>query len=254
MAVIHGSTLKCFRHFLEADMPDFDKRKTLSEFTGVPTEPTIRRWFKGTATPVGEYLIRLRYFLDTLGYEVAELETLNPMVSKLGRILAYRLKTIDEIADALGYTSSQRAGQMLVVLHGVSGLSADKLRKAELFVETMRLTLDQETTRRRALLRVGKKETKELLIQPARSAAQMANGSGRGEKKLLLRSAARQVTDLTEIADFLLSDSCSVEDRKKLHELAGADSVLKLITRLRRLCSETARRQLKDTQELRSKE
>ncbi len=70
--------------------------------------------------------------------------------------------------------------------------------------------------------------------------------NGHDDKKFMLEAAAHFVSGLIPIADFLLSDTCSEEDRKKLHELAGADSVLRLTTRLRRLCSETARRQLKD--------
>jgi hypothetical protein len=247
MAVFRGNTEGCFRHFIEvAKAPHLDKREALSKFMGVPIEPTIRRWFKGETSPQGEYLVQVRYFLEILGYEVAELEKLNPIVRKTGRIIAYRLKAIGEVAEMLGYSSKQKSGQMLVVLHGVGGLSTDKLKKAETLVETMHVTLEQETARRKLALRIGKSEAKQTNLLAARPALSAANGSGLSNKKLMLEAAAHFVSGLIPIADYLLSDSCSEEDRKKLHDLAGADSVLKLTTRLRRLCSETARRQLKD--------
>ena len=68
--------------------------------------------------------------------------------------------------------------------------------------------------------------------------------NGGGDKTFMINAAAHIISGLIPIADFLLSDSCSAADRKKLHERAGADSVLMLTSRLRRLCSETARKQL----------
>lgn len=82
--------------------------------------------------------------------------------------------------------------------------------------------------------------------QTALPAARAHSASGNSEKSAMLVSTAHAVQALIPLADYLLSDACSEADRTKLHELAGADSVLKLTTRLRRLCSETARRQLKD--------
>jgi len=85
-----------------------------------------------------------------------------------------------------------------------------------------------------------------VIPQTAQPAARVTNGSGNTEKSAMLVSTAHAVQALIPLADYLLSDSCSEEDRKKLHEIAGANSVLRLTTRLRRLCSETARKQLKD--------
>jgi hypothetical protein len=70
------------------------------------------------------------------------------------------------------------------------------------------------------------------------------------EKERVLEATAQLVLALTSLTDLLLSDSYSAKDRSKLHDLAGADSVLKLTDRLRRLSSETALKRFNHKDEL----
>jgi hypothetical protein len=147
-----------------------------------------------------------------------------------------------------------------VLLHFVQHADLTRLEKARLLQEATSAPRQPTVNRwlRGTMFSVHKYATalSELLTQHGYEIIDRDTSSGAADKNerksvinpksLVIADAAHAVCRLIPIADFLLSDACSEEDRKKLHELAGPDSVLKLTTRLRRLCSETARRQLKD--------
>jgi hypothetical protein len=225
MNAFRGTTDECLKHLAQLSQdPTSNHRRALEEFIGTSSDSTVPRWFKGNIQPEGEYLIRLRYFFaEKLGYHVTELERLSPVVRKAGKMFALRQKTLDELAHIFEYKTAGKRKHMLAVLRGANGLSPDKIKRVS------------------AILDGGERAehlSRELVAPVLKSIDRK-----QGEKTLLIETAARLVVGLTPIALFLLSSDCSEADRKQLHELVGADSVLELTGHLRRLCSETARNQ-----------
>lgn len=251
MTVFRGDTSKCLAHLFSVSF-DRDVREILAEFAGISPD-TTQRWKTRVIKPAGESLIRVRHFLELCGYEVTEHENLDPVARELGRALAYGVASTEDIAEALDAPMIHRRHRVHEYLIGRRRMMPERREKAKVYNASLeaKVRAAREAWLKKLPIvrkvRAAKPEDMVAAALPvARGLLALSGADAHGEKKFVIEAAAHLVLGLIPLADYLLSESCSEEDRKKLHELAGADSVLKLTTRLRRLCSETARRQLKD--------
>lgn len=206
-------------------MKSKDPEKILKEFFKDISPQTARAWASKGKLPEGFNLTRLRYFLEREGFAPEMLRALQPEVYKLGKLFAFGGASVKEIADALLYTGPTMQQQVLILLHGKCALVEKKMNGVHAFLAKKLQTSFQPTIR----------QIPELLSRNQEDGQPST-------KELMLRLAADHIRSLTAVAEFLVSDKANEKDRSRLHEIAGENAVLALISRLRPLCSETALR------------
>lgn len=108
------------------------ERKPICDFVGVDPAP-VRKWYIERYLPVGITLVKLRYFLESIGYQVSELENLNQSVRDLGRLICHGIVSVEEAVTELMLPSHS---QLLRLLHGtVSGLASERMSRLEQICE-----------------------------------------------------------------------------------------------------------------------
>ncbi len=241
---IRGKTERCLAHLF--DNTTEDVRTSLTTFCGVH-EQTTRRWRAKRSDPKGEELLKVRHFLQMRGYRLIEHEELDTAAGALGLAFVFNVATIEEIAAALDFTGDNPRSSTLAYLLGRRGLSEERTLKAHGYAQQLR----EQTLKKQAQFLNGHAPTStppKEVVAPAHAPGtiMMLAPSGQtvtveGRKGTLLAATAHSISALIPMADYLLSDECTEEDRQKLHQLVGDDRVFKLTVRLKRLCSETAR-------------
>ncbi len=255
MSPIKGPTMKCLAHLHRVlrNEPDFyDKRKRIAEFVAVG-EQAVTSWFTGKHPPVGSALLRARYYLEFLGYQVDELQNLNQAVNATGRLFTFKVLTLEEIAGMVGYAEGRNGvDATLAVLRGVHTPSREKIAHLEALVELYKEKLPDALKRAPRVLdgvaerpslqqKPAGKQTNAVLSVPPVDASAMSTPFD--VKDALIESFANSIKAMLPLAEYLIS-RCTPEDRDKLRKLADGNGVFRLSTRLNRLCSETARREL----------
>lgn len=104
---MRGTTAECLQHFL-ARVGD-DKAEVLKDFVrlkGEHSTRTIQRWRSGKQLPTGEKLLRLRVFLEVVGYEVAEMRTgeLEDSALRVLWLIGLGALEIQEVLNSLEYS------------------------------------------------------------------------------------------------------------------------------------------------------
>lgn len=223
---IRGTTQECLTH-LGRQVPSSDVErgafyKPIADFTR-RSHSTVGRWFKGESAIEGESLLRLRYYLTKLGYQVSELEMLHPTIRELGRVIAEGKIEFEKAVDLIGIDRDQL---YRTVLRGVMPLDDRLERIAELVKE-----LGGGTS-------AGRSERVVTREVASRKGDQANAGLSREDTILSLACLIKAATPL---AQAIVSDAFSAEDRQRLRDLAGKDGVYRLSTIMNRLCSEAAR-------------
>lgn len=236
---MRGTTEECLRHYL-AQFPTLKRgvtkdRLPFAQYIGV-TESTVRRWMSGNGEPIGFVLVKVRYFLQENGYEVKELQTLDPDLRILGWLITHHKVVLEDVIRELGL--EQKQSRLLQALHGHQLLSPARMEVVAAFCEQHRreyasTVADTEVERQSISVveRTASSEpTPDDAIQP------------------LLRALDAIVTVLGPYLDRVLSDGMSADDRRVLREKLGANFVFDLSNRVSRtnrqlsgLCSEKAR-------------
>lgn len=247
-AIFTGTTAECLAHLAKATKVDhFAKRRTIADFVGVG-DSAVYRWFKGGIQPVGEPLLRLRFYMEFLGYNVAELQSLNPPVRDAARLFAFRIATLREIAQLVGY-SEGRGGidTLLAIFRGTQGVSKQKLDEFTLFVEIYEKHLsEKKRATKKIQLNCGPSRTQvegaleaakpSQVLHPLRTVAQPR------DRDVIIESLGTSVKALIPLARAVSSDGFTAEERARVRELAGGDGVFTLANLLYRLCGERARK------------
>lgn len=97
-----GSALECLRDYVQRAGDQAYAKRVLAVFTHV--EPlTVERWLGGVHGPKGEQLVRLRSFLEFLGYQLIELQGFPEINLQLARWLAFGLVGFEEVQQTLDY-------------------------------------------------------------------------------------------------------------------------------------------------------
>ena len=242
MSIFKGTTARCTVHFAKASF-EGDKRKAVEQFIGLKGEGTVRRWFNQGILPAGENLVRFRFYLEFLGYEVVELANLKKPIRDASRLLAFRVVELGALIDALGFGGVKSGkDQVLQILHGQRGTSKNRLQILAAYVKKHEHLLSQKQEGVPKLRFRGKELGEERVPQTStdRTRKRAANGTG---KEVLLQSLAGMVLAMQPLAEMAVSDAFSPKDRQLIRELAGGDGVFRLSTSLNRLCNELARRE-----------
>lgn len=245
MNSIHGTTERCLAHLAKAVAGrDFlEKRRTIAKFVGVG-DSTVYRWFKAVIKPVGEPLVRLRFYLEFLGYEVTELEDLKQPVRDAGRVYAFGVADLDDLMKEVGIPNNENGRtQMLSVLRGVQGFSDERMMKISAFAENFK---DLLYDRLRATPRVL--SVQDVGMHPSKGAAPIGTSTtnrlphGVGNQSAVIESFAGLITAMLPLAEYVLSDSFTAAQRSRVRELAGGGKgVSRLSNLFTQLSGEAAR-------------
>lgn len=248
--IFRGTLDECLRHMASTPF-DTDARDSLAKFAGVTVHPSAYRWLARRSDPVGEQLLRVRYYLEHIGYDVEELRGIDSAVADIGRMIAFRVLEVDDLVTELGYggTMSSARSQTYRLLLGKSGQESEKMSKVRELAASFRDILDEKrsgTPKIRPITGSGESsvdlERPKPVIEFQAKAVRSQPTPSNSERMVV--SLAHSVLAMIPLAEAMLSDGVSAEDRKRLRDLAGGDGVFRLSNLLNRLCSERARNEL----------
>jgi hypothetical protein len=226
MQPIKGTAEECLMHYLSnTNGEDYAK---IIAYVGIANKAPLKRWENGLL-PNGGNLVKVRYFLDEQNYHVTELRSLQHEVRELGHVYATNKLTITELADILGYTTKSKEQHATGLLLGRHKLPPQKLAQVAGVLARFPKQKQQAKEEPRNRMPVAVVIEHEAQAHPV-------------GVKLMLSMAAQNIHSLTVVAEHLASPASSEAERALLHSLAGDNAVLKLISSLRPLCSETALR------------
>lgn len=239
-----GMTQECLRQFVADNRLDskkpaaFAKRNAICDFFGLNHE-TGHSWFGNFALPVGERLLRLRFFLETLGYQPSENQGLPRPVKLLGEYIAiWSIRLKEEAAFLVGTAPDT----LLSVLLGKEGVSERRLQVIADIVSTNQDAAEQFQKK------WHEKISDLALVRRAITAASPTDTETKpANVNAAIESLAHLILAAKPLAEALLSDQYSPEDRKRLRELTGngrSNAVFDLSNLLNRLCGERARNEL----------
>jgi hypothetical protein len=230
-----GTTLECLEHYLKT-LPwgtnrCGEEKKPLVEFVGITTG-SVRRWLTKESIPKGMRLVKLRYFLESKGYEVTELAKIQEPIKSLGRLIAFGKIDIREVSLKVGYPGID---ELFQVLHGNHGVPLAKKKALELICEKFEETIPKQPI---GVIEIIEEKKFEKLPLDADS-----------RELLGFLNCIDALYDLLEprLEEFL-SDNVSSEKRQEFRQKAGRKLVFDLANRchsitsmLNSLCSEKSR-------------
>lgn len=235
--VFSGDTETCFKHLMSQKFKK-DPFPSFAEFIRCEPRRISYKWMNDF-TALGDNLLRLRYLLELLGYNVTELSKLDPVVRDLGRLYAYDIAMLDDIAEVLGY---EAGGQTRKVLMGQRNVTEGRKAQAKKFVEDFAELTDSKRAELSMLRNLVIEEVSETTLSPApasireRSASKAVNA-----KEATIIAFAHGVQALIPLARLLMSDQFTAEDRKRMRDEAGGNGVFDLSNLMTGLCGEKAR-------------
>jgi hypothetical protein len=239
-----GDTLSCLRHLhgtIKDDDDFFEKRAYIAKFAGVG-ERAVYNWFRERNPPVGAPLIRLRYYLEFCGYTVEDFPNLDPDIRQSGKLIAFGVLTVEEMAEAVGYPGDRAgADAVLKVFRGVQGTSHNKLLQFQTLVELYKDQLDEKIQSTRCVVPKRSVEASQPKPLPVRAPLRVVARPVLSEHEALICSFANMVTAMLPLARLVSSDDFSPEDRAKVRELSGHEGVFELANTLFRICGERSR-------------
>jgi hypothetical protein len=200
--------------------------KRVVQFTGVSRGKTVLGWYERNSPPEGTVLLKLRAFLSHWGCTVTELEQLNPTVRKISTLVGWGVVTPEELATLLGNRSAKH---LVAVLQGRENTSAQCLTAMEQLYTRYAASLQKKVSEYNTLPAVGE-------MPPT---ARPQKPSVRKHDPIAI--LAHLINATLPLAELVNSDSFTAEDRRRLHELAGSNTVFNAANELNRLCSEKAR-------------
>ncbi len=241
MKPIQGSTKQCVAHLgkiLKSDPDYYEKRRAMAAFLHLDDQ-TLHRWFKHGPVLIGESNLRVQYYLEFLGYGVKELQKMQPLFRDAGRLIAFDLISIGEMADYVGFECApgSRSRTLFMVFRGARGTSPEKLERfAELVVKhTPALAARQKATEKPV-------QFESVVLETAVAAPEKPTLSETGTSAVI-QSFAQSVAALVPLAELMVSDRYSAEDREQIRHLAGGN-VSRLSRLLTQLSGEAARNAL----------
>lgn len=251
MKKVSGTTKECLQRLgaiIQRDPDYYGKRKIIASFTGV-SDSAAYRWIKGTSPPVGEPLIRLRFYLEFLGFDVQEIQLLEPRVRDAARIYAFGVTSIQETAGLLGYKSAKenRGGvdPLLAVFRGASGVSKQRLEAFEAFIELHAEALEEKKRSVVSILPNGSTVNAEVpqsfIAHEVRESKALNAKQHAAERIAIIEALAASVKAIIPLARAASSDDFTANERARVRELAGHNGVMTAANLLFRLCGERTR-------------
>lgn len=205
----------------------------MARVMGVTARTVSGRWKNG-AMPLGEVLLKLRFVLSCLGFRIDELSELSKDLFPVAEAVALGKVEIERIAQLFDLTvdSTRR------VLLGNRETSLDKIDRVTVWYR------EQEVD---ALVQEGREEMKKLLgitteDSASGSVSLTCGDAGHDE---FIASAVANLKTLEYFTSRLETEEFSPEERQRFRDQAMGQ-VMKVANQLFRLCSETARRDMKE--------
>ncbi|MBO06228.1 MAG: hypothetical protein CMI58_04240 [Parcubacteria group bacterium] len=170
--VFRGYLIECLEHYRDAlaqKMVPGSKgssvlKKPMAQFCGVGVA-SVARWFsKPEKLPVGEPLIKLMFFLDSIGYSVIELGKMGETQRNFAGLIGFGILSSKRATKLLDYKETSTLYQ---VLHGHQGSSPARDRKMWDFWKEKRKELEE----RKASFRALHGEQTQPTVQPDRASA-----------------------------------------------------------------------------------
>jgi len=233
--------MECLAHLKSAvqDEDYVEMRRKIAAFTTV-TEVSVERWFGEAHEPSGESLLRLRFYLDLHGYNVTELHEIQGAVLDAGRIFAFGIVPLSEIAQMVGYPDG-RSGidTLLRLFRGVSKAPQARLQQFATLVELYRGSLSEKQQSISKIDAVHRKYAN--LNNSVHKFPALAPKPAPDMHTSILETLSGMVKGMIPLAKLVASDEFSEEERKLLREMAGETGVFTLANELYRMCGARSR-------------
>ena len=238
-AIRRGSADDCFKHFLTAD---FGERKlgVFADFMAAKRS-TLSDWIEQRSMPSGENLLRLWYYLEFIGYNVVEIDSLQRPVQACGRLLAFRVVRFEDLMQVLSFQPSNERSKTFYVLLGKGSTSFERLEKMKHFAARYEESLSEakKTTERpdyRGTTAIMKTPASEMTKTVALGRAAKRSGhsaiqttpSFAGDQVLYVHETASRVIGLLPTLTYFVSSRCSDAEKQLLVELVSPDGFRKL--------------------------
>lgn len=231
-----GTTKECLYHYAENFLPPKGARNSseakvpMARFVGVIPE-TITSWTSGRNKPLGGPLLKLRFFLKAVGYDVVELRKLRGQINYLlAEMLAYGNLTIQEAQEQLGLG---KPDSVFRIAHSNSNTSSERAAKIR-EMHKDRATIMQ-TAKSHLLKDLG--VAREEQVVSTTTVVQREQKDVDDESMTILAHFVLAITPLLEEA----VTNTTREQRNKLRKLTGDSGMFRLSKASSRLCSEKAR-------------
>jgi len=247
-----GSTEECLRHFVQAHpeinepkTKEFRVRNTISRLLDV-SQATAYDWFCKFNMPNGERLLRLRYFLELNGYRLSDRHYASEVLRVFSNHLA--LQAIS-LADAASYIGLLPSAVLSIAMcrQGTSPQSEQKL------VELVELNQEAAAEKLKAWQATiesfgfAQPPQEEIVAPVVQATEPVVKEVDKDVSKDVIEILARLIQAACPLAELILSDNFSAEDRCRLRELTGngrTNKVFELSNSLNRLCGERARKEM----------
>lgn len=216
---------------------DFSIRKTLARLVGMSNE-SVYRWFRqdgNSYRPAGLARIQVGYFCETIGFEVKEVTELGGDAYHLGKLLAFSVIKLDDIATKLNANRSQ----VLAFLRGDHGFSEARKKVANQVANDVSLLAECQRQK-------GELE-KSLNLLPCPQKPEVKTPSLVGQTPIQFNDACIEalghgLRGLLPLLEIVISDDFSPEERTRVREIAGSKTVLQFSNGLVQLAGERARK------------
>lgn len=217
MSKITGTTEECWGHFC-LNISVLDQTLLKEGFESIYGKSVENESFENLSgdLPKGEELIRLRYFLETQGYEVLELKNLSSEIYDLGKDISFNKISLNNVANKI----SMERDSLLKALRGARMISSDRLSMIRKVLKNENVRADIEGAAKNISLdKVDVEKIFESLIRA-----------------------------LIPVAQRIVSDEFSIDDRRRLREMFENDDVFVLSNLMAAACTETARQRMIEEQ------
>ncbi|HEY4490087.1 MAG TPA: hypothetical protein VJC12_02425 [Candidatus Paceibacterota bacterium] len=206
-------------------------KRPLAEFVGVSTD-AVNTWLAEKGKPNGIHLLRLRFYLDRVGYSLIELISLRRTSPNyaLAEMLALGVLPIGEAVRQLKLSGGNSS--VLRIALGKAGTSRDRAEQIIRMKESRKKSITEAVEHLKEVIRkADARKEPEVTETPV----QKKTPTGKETSVEILAHLVLAITPLLENAV-----SGTREERNELRKLTGSDGMFRLSKASSRLCSEKA--------------
>ena len=243
-SALTGDTDECWLHYASEVYPIniASEKQVILLYTGIG-ETTLARWLN-LIMPQGQNLLRLRCFLAHRGYGVAEFDALSDVLRTLNYLIADRKTTFAEVMSKAKYSQD---GALLQVLLGRANMGDERLAICrDLIAEYA--SKEKKISADRSSAGIQDVETPFVIKLDHRQEYSPITRVN-GKQKWEIENLAACVRMMLPLAERVLSDEYTEQDRERLRTLANGDEVFRLSNALNGLCGPRMRVRVMNRQE-----
>jgi len=208
----------------------------MADFVGA-ADRQIYRWTAGDSHPRGIQLIKVRFWLASQDYQVEELVDLGEEIYLLSSLLAFGAIDFDQVHDVLNYSHQDSS---IALLHGTHAPSGQRSSEIARLIDGLINDPDQQMQNWYHWLKCFHQP---LIVWPDSAATEQvaAEVSSGNNHQVILQSLKSIIEAATPLAELVLSDAFSQEERRALRESFEKDGLFVFSNTLSALCSARAR-------------